>query len=144
MVNSMKKKQIIVSLREELDAMRRRAESAERKLFGEPIWVDADGEEYNRDYCYCLSEAVNGWPHSDVSFPAGTPVCFSRSYFVNTRKARVVIQFGKPLEVDRETQRPLGGQLTWDFILSPDSDNWRDRRLIVPVRKVKAEAGKED
>lgn len=144
MVNLMKKKQIITSLREELDVMRQRAESAERKLFGEPVWVDADNEEIDFKGKYCLASELDC---GGMVFPAGTDACL-RAMDSTSRRKGIVVEAGnsfpRPNLLGDDTFKPVVGWLKFDFTLPPSDENWRDHRIAVPVRKVKVEAEKED
>jgi hypothetical protein len=140
----MKKKEIIASLTEELEMMRQRAESAERELFGEPVWVDADGEEIDFTGKYCLASDLDC---KGVTFPAGTDACL-RVLNSTPRRKVIVVEAGNsypcPSLLGDDTFKPVIGWLRLDFNLPPSGDNWRDQRLAVPVRKVKAEKIKED
>jgi hypothetical protein len=138
----MKKKQIIVSLREELDTMRHRAESAERKLFGEPVWVDADDEEIDFESKYCLARELDC---KGFVVPAGTDACLRVMNFTS-RKKGIAVEAGNSYQhlCFYHAPLPVIGCLSLHFNLPPSCDNWRDQRLAVPVRKVKDRTIKEN
>lgn len=138
-----KKKQIIASLREELDEMRQRVEISERKLFGEPVWTDADNEEIYFRGKYCLASELDC---GGMVFPAGTDAYLHVMDSTSRRKG-IVVEAGNsfpcPNLLGEDTFKPVVGWLRLDFTLPPSDENWRDHRLAVPVRKVKDETAKE-